>query len=60
MVRSTFISVSGSSFRTYVTDAFGSVNDCYARQVLDLGYIELLVVQTERYEACEKEEKGKA
>lgn len=53
-VRKTFISVAERWLRTYITDALQYVSDCYIREVLDDGQIELRGVLIERYEACEE------
>lgn len=53
-LRKTFILVDERWFRTYLTDAFGSVNDCYMGQVLDDVYNERLGVPTKTYEVFEE------
>ena len=49
----TFISVDERWFRTYVTDAVGSVTDCYIAEVLNDGRIDNLGAPTKKYEADE-------
>lgn len=52
-VGKTFISVDERWFRTYVTDAVGSVTDCYIAEVLNDGQIDILGAPTKKYEADE-------
>lgn len=45
----TFILIDERWLRTNMTDALGLVHDCYVRQVLDDGHIQLLGVPTKSY-----------
>lgn len=45
------ISVEKRSFRIYVTDVPGAVNDCYIGRVLDIDHVDLLEESTKRYES---------
>lgn len=53
------ISVNGRRYRTYVRSAYRSKNDFYATLVLDNGYIELLGVAEDRYDAFEELKYGR-
>lgn len=56
LVRKTFIKVGERWFRTYVTNALGLSNNCYAGHNLDKLQIKLRGEPTETYEACEAAE----
>lgn len=53
-VRNTFISVDERWFRTYMTEALGSVEGCYVGQVLDNGEIKLLKSTERKHENREE------
>lgn len=59
LVRKPFILVDERSFRKYVADALGSVEDCYDRRVVHDGHIEPLGAAIKKHEYCELVEQGK-
>lgn len=58
-VKETFLSVDEWWFQTHVTDALKSVSECYVGQVQNEGHIYLILVPTEKGEACGHVDQGR-